>query len=446
MRGINRILSVAWQIFQDPKTIFVSIFIGILVGLFQHDWVVAIAPYNELYSRVLRTWVLPILFLGITMTAIKFVANHTLGERFKAISILLGSSVVLVGVAIHVAGVILTRIARFDTQNLEHFGEMVAQTQSEYAIELPVSGAAPGVFPEHHIIDFILEVIPQNVFAALSYGETIKVVFFAVVVGICIGSLRPQKRSHILTLLQILDELFGRSASWFKVILPLGIGMEVAVIFDQIGWGGLVAMKGFAIAIVTIFALTYLVSFIILWKRSQASLVEVGSAIKSPALFVLATGESLAAIPYTIAALHESLNFDRDTSDLIAPLAISLCRLGSVIYFSVAVLFVAELYNSTLDLGEISIVIVGSILGAIASAEVSDGDGFLALLAPILSILALPFDAVFILLQAVEIAISPFRELCTVLAGMAVAAAIARPETASSGLKVPSSQLERVRG
>ncbi|GEM_PF-5712841 len=423
-----RILHIAAAILQDPKTFFLSMVVGVFIGLLHHDWVVAIAPYSQLYLRILGAWVLPILFLSISLTAIKFIPNHTFWERIKVLGLLLVSSFFIVAIAMEISGKLLDYFAQFTSQNLVKFGEIFSETGLQDTIELPLKHRATDIFPENPLFEYLLGVIPQNIFYALSEGETVQVVFFAFLTGIFMGSLDTERRQIFINLLEGLEKILRLSVSWFQYLLPIAVCFQIATIFDRIGWAGLQAMQGFFIAILSVFFLTYLASILIVWQRSQRSLTEIYLAVKSPALYVLATGESLSAIPNTIKSLHESLHFDRETSNLIAPLAISIFRLGSVIYFSVAVLFVATLYNTNLSLAEVGVVFVGSMVGAIASVEFASGGVFLGLLAPILSALALPFEAVFVLLRAVEVAIAPFRELSTLLTAIAIAAILAQPQ------------------
>ena len=130
-------------------------------------------------------------------------------------------------------------------------------------------------------------------------------------------------------------------------------------------------------------------------------------------MLAFTTQSSLACLPSSIESLTNDLRFKSKSTNLILPLAITLCRFGPIAYFAIATIFVSSLYQSPLGFGDIIILIVASILAGMATSGQS-GILTLTMLSIVLSPLGLPIDAVLVLLIAIDFLINPFRTLTIV--------------------------------
>ena len=180
-----------------------------------------------------------------------------------------------------------------------------------------------------------------------------------------------------------------------------------------------------------IFLLIYIFSTLVIWRSSRTSLKRVLAAVTAPTILAVVTSSSFACLPAAIASLSEELRFDRQTTNLLTPLAITLCRFGSVTYFAAAAVFVVQLYQKALAPGEIVLITLGAILAGMATSGVT-GILTLTMLGLILDPLQLPLDAVLVLFIAIDPLMDPLRTLTIVHTGMAATAAVAKPMT--SGL------------
>ena len=135
--------------------------------------------------------------------------------------------------------------------------------------------------------------------------------------------------------------------------------------------------------------------------------------IKEPLLLAFTTQSSLACLPSAIDSLTNELRFESKSTNVVLPLAITLCRFGPIAYFAIATIFVSSLYQAPLGFGSILILIAGSIFAGMATSGLS-GVLTLTMLSIVLSPLGLPIDAVLVLLIAIDPLINPFRTLTIV--------------------------------
>jgi Na+/H+-dicarboxylate symporter len=98
-----------------------------------------------------------------------------------------------------------------------------------------------------------------------------------------------------------------------------------------------------------------------------------------------------------------------------------------VIYFALATLFVAQLYNKEIGVADWVIVVIGSILAGMSTSGAT-GVLTLTMLDIVLNPLKLPLEAVLVLLIAIDPILDPLRTLGIVHSGMAATALVARQE------------------
>ncbi len=426
-------ISLEWL--RSPWSILVSVVLGVYIGTSLPPVAEAIAPIGTLYLGLLKMCVLPILLSAISNSIGRLMQSHDAKQYVQRILIvfptaMLGMSALAVIIAI------LTGPGRnLSTATLESLGGLV--NQSSIDLEMSLTGPIPVEESGTNIASFLINMVPENIFLALSEGQTLKVLIFAIVFGISLGLIKGTNTEPLFNILDSIYSAFNQVIAWLTYLLPFGLCSLLAVQLSKIGLDVLLSMVSFVVVTLGIFAAVYVMSTIIISWRAQRSLLAVLKAQKDPTILALATTSSLACLPAAIASLHEDLNFDRQTTDLVTPLSITLCRFGSIIYFAAATVFVMQLYQKPLDLGTLIIVIIGSVFAGMATSGVT-GILTLTMLGLVLDPLKLPLDAVLVLFVAIDPIINPFRTLSIVQTGMATTAMIADVHTEPQTTAAPS--------
>jgi Na+/H+-dicarboxylate symporter len=270
--------------------------------------------------------------------------------------------------------------------------------------------------------------VPENIFTALSEGETLKVLVFSIIFGVTLGLIQEPITRPVFEGLESVYKAFNRIIHWMTYMLPLGLCSLLAHQLSQLGLDVIFSMLNFILVAIATFMVIYIISTLAIWYKAKVSLLKVLSAIREPSILALATSSSLACLPSAIASLHEELKFESQATSLVAPLSITIGRFGSVIYFTLASVFVAQLYNTELGLPGLSIIIVGSIFAGMATSGVT-GILTLTMMGLVLEPLKLPLEAVLVLFIAVDPIMDPFRTLGIVHTGMATTALVADLES-----------------
>jgi Na+/H+-dicarboxylate symporter len=315
--------------------------------------------------------------------------------------------------------------ANLDSETLDQLGIAVNQA-SNFDLEVPVNGSF-SLQEEADVgfTSFLFQLVPENIFYALSRGKTLQVVFFTIILGVALGRLARHMDSvgSVLQVLESVYESFKKIIAWLIVFFPFALFSLVATQAAKVGADILVAMAKFTVTVALIYTAIYFLGCFPIWQRSKASFKQVFTALEEPTILALATSNSLASMSVAIRAMTESLHFERSTTDSIIPLAITVGRFGQVTYFAIASIFVVNLYEESMSLPVIAIITFGSIFAGIASSGTT-GIVTLSTLKIVLDPLSLPLEAVLILFIAIDPLMDPLRTLGSLHTGMVVSAMI----------------------
>lgn len=408
------------QWLRSPWAIAISVGLSIYLGTRQPQIAAWIAPIGTLYLGLLKMCVLPILLSAITGSIGKLMNANNAGQSIRRILTIFPLGLLLTsGIAV-IMGAIAQPGKNLPPATLERLGVLINQS----GLDLEISLSEPTPESEGFKVDQIFNsVVPDNIFSALSEGQTLKVLIFSIIFGVALGLVKEPVTATLFDILESIYKACNRLIQGLTLLLPIGLCSLLATQISQLGLDVLLAMIRFVIVAILTFVGIYILSTLLIWRQSRTSLLTVVLKLKEPTLLSLATSSSLACIPSAISTLTDGLRFDRQTTQLVTPLSITLCRFGSVVYFALATMFVAQLYNKELGAIDWAIITVVSILAGMATSGAT-GVLTLTMLDIVLNPLKLPLEAVLILFIAIDPILDPLRTLGIVHTGMAATALI----------------------
>jgi len=385
--------NLSWLL--SPWTILVSMAAGVLIGVLSESTTAVIAPFGNIYLSLLQMCILPILLSAVASSLGGLVrSKRTKGSLKKMMAVFAIGLVVtsLIGV---VGGLVGTPGKGLSQGTQKTLGELVHSAGADLDLEMYFFKDTPDTDHRPRLLDFFQEIIPPNIISSMTNGRNLQVLFFAVTMGIAAGFLPKRKSDVLLNLLEGIYLTFTKVIKWAMYLLPLGLCCLLAQQVSQIGTDILLALAKFV-------------------------LVFSGCCLT---LFIIST----VIIPSALDAMHHGLGFDKTNTNLIVPLGITTCRFGSIVYFAVSTIFVAQLYNVRLDLEGLAIVLIGSILAGMATAGAT-GVLTLSMMLLVFEPLGLPFAAALVLFIAIDPLVDPLRTLMIVYPTCAAAALVSGQE------------------
>jgi proton glutamate symport protein len=427
-------LTALGRFFTNPWTVIASIAVGVAVGMKQRELAAALAPYGELYLALLKMCVLPLMMAALVSSLGRLLYKGHASEY-------LGRLTLVFGVGLLVAALVGIALAAWSGPGRQIDDDTRLQLAQE-VLRAEQSGAGDRVDREREstgLLSFMRSMIPQNVFAAASSGSVLSVVFFCVVAGMALGSLRNDHASAALQVANAAYETMLRVIGWLMYGLPIGLACLVA---DQVSRTGAELLGALGGLVLTLYlgalVMLLLYTVVISWRTGLGPLRAL-AAVRGPLIVALGTSSSFAAIPAALRSVNRELGRSRQGGDLVVPLGITLNPQGNVVHFSISALFVAQLYGQSLGLEQLAVVVVASVLTSIAASG-APGVAALGMLTLVLEPLGLPAAVGIILLTAIDPIIDPVLTAVNVHATCASAAVIAEsedePEEAAPGASV----------
>jgi proton glutamate symport protein len=427
---VRRGFSALGGLLLNPVANFVSLGLAVVFGLFFPEWAKSFGAVGDVYIDLLKMIVLPFLLATITTSIARLFYEDRLTQYLgKVVVTIVGATLFASALGVLMA-LFFEPGKSLGEANMNTMGQLIKQASEQYSIDLEMELFAPFVeVKEPNTFKTLIgTLIPDNIFKALSSGESLKVLIFTIIFGTAIGSLPKRYGDGFLGSMQAIYFASQKIMRWMTVILPIALFAMVSKQIAEVGLEPVQAMAKYTISFSLAALLLLIVSVIILAKRANVSLFEAIKAIREPLLLAIGTRNSLACIPSINRSLVDDLKFEHNMVELVVPLAIALCRIGPAVFFAFSGVFVAQLYNVQLGVAEYSFIVGASVLAAFASTGTT-GIVTITMLSLVCAPLGLPTEAVFALFVAVEPISDVLRTTCIVCGDCAVTAIICDKET-----------------
>ena len=337
---------------------------GTILGLYGGAVVADVMTFiATVYTRLFRFLAVPTIALAITTTLMTVGSQKDTGRIFRrTLTYTLLTTFAAAGVAL----VLYLIIAP---------SNLPAAT---------VSGAASAV-PESvghtSYMDYVLGIVPDNVFRPFIDGNVLSVLLLSVAVGLAIGKMPDNDRKPILVnaLLGLQDLVFILIRGLIRV-LPLGIMAFAAQFATQMSAG--VAMSSLGRYAAVILGGNLLQMFVVLPLFLIVRGINPLRALRQmmPAVVMaLLTKSSAATLPVTMQTAEERMGVDRRVSRFVLPICTTINMNGCAAFILVTSLFVMQNGGMTFSPLMLLLWLVISVFSAIGNAGVPMGCFFLTL-------------------------------------------------------------------
>ncbi|MGI6227361.1 MAG: dicarboxylate/amino acid:cation symporter [Peptococcales bacterium] len=278
---------------------------------------------------------------------------------------------------------------------------------------------------ETTVIDTIVNIVPKNIFAALSNNDLLKIIFFALLLGFALLNM-GEKGQKILNAFKLGQEAMTTLVSIILKFTPIGVFGIMANVVGNIGIEILIpyAKAIVALYLACIFYLVVVQAGIVAGVFGKISPIRFLKEMREPMAFVFATCSSVANIPVNLRAANR-LGVDDDTANFVIPLGAVVNMNGTAIYQAIAVIFTAQIYGIDLTIADQAMVMLTATLAAIGTAGIP-GSG-LVMLTIVLGAAGLPMEGV-ALLAGIDRILNMGRVVPNIVGDTATAVVVARSE------------------
>ena len=385
--------------------ILVAIVVGAAVGHFFPEAAVSLRFVGQIFLRLIRTIVAPLLFATLVV-GIAGHSNLRQVGRMGVKSLVYFEVVTTLALLIGWAAITISRA-----------GEGITLPGSVDASQLPAATSRTWQ-------EIVLHIFPENIAKSVVDGEILQVVVFSVIFGSALAMVGEARRRPLLAFAESLAETMFKFTGIVMLLAPLGVGSAIAYTVGHLGVGVLVNLaKLVATFYVAVAVFVVAVLLPIAWAV-RVPLKRFARAVAEPVSIAFATTSSEAALPRAMEAM-ERLGVPRQIVAFVMPTGYSFNLDGSTLYLSLTALFVAQAAGVELPPGQQLLLLLTLMLTSKGVAGVPRGA--LVILMGTVASFGLPAEPVFMIL-GIDALLDMLRTSVNVLGNCLATVVIARWE------------------
>ncbi|CAM2197064.1 Sodium:dicarboxylate symporter [Paraburkholderia kururiensis] len=399
--------------------------VGGLCGVFAEPAGAFAYFVGELYLCVVNMAAIPLLVVATFFGLRQVIALPRPRTRVGTIMLLALAFVVLSATGGTLAGVLAMPGQHLSAEAHAHLGELVLKNAGAEDVRVALFGQGAGSAGSGtgtSLID-VSDLFPDNFYRVLAQGHPLGILTGTILFGLAFAALSRDQTRMLSNVFEGVYRALETIIAQANLLIPVLVFGVAAHLTSQTQGATLAAMSSFLVC----FALAALVfaglALATIAARAGQSLPQVLSGLKAPLLVGLTSGSATAPIPHTIEAMSERLGFSRGVVELVVPFGSVFVRAGSALYYALAAVFVANLYERPLGAGEIALVCAAAVLAAFVSAGQS-GVAAVGYTGVVLSMLHLPAEAAGVLFVSVDLICEGPRNALSLLAVCTVIALV----------------------
>lgn len=361
--------------------VLIAIAIGILLGHFYPSFAVSLKPLGDGFIKLIKMMIAPVIFCTI-VTGIAGMQDTKKVGRVGLKAILYFEIVTTLALII---GLVVVNILKpgsgmhidpstLDTKSIEGY---VTESKS------------------HGVVDFILNIIPENIISAFANNSLLQVLFFSLLLGIGFSRIGP-KAIPLLKGIQLLETALFSIIKIIMKLAPVGALGAMAFTIGKYGVGSLTSLAQLMLGFyITCIIFIFLVLGGIL-KYNGYNIFRLLKYIKEELLVVLGTSSSEAALPSLMDKL-ENAGCSEPVVGLVVPTGYSFNLDGTSIYLTMAAVFLAQATDTPLNITQQLSLLLVLLLTSKGAAGVT-GSGFITLAATLPAVGHIPLAAIALIL------------------------------------------------
>ncbi|MBL4888296.1 MAG: dicarboxylate/amino acid:cation symporter [Flavobacteriaceae bacterium] len=398
-------IELHWQI-------LIAIILAIVFGLFFADYVLYVSWMGELFMKSLKMIVAPLILTSIASGVANIGSGGNLGKLgFKTISYYLLTS-------------------------------MLAITTGLFMVNLiqPGTGADLGLVQEVEGLsvatesfgDTLINIIPENIFEAFANNQMLSIIFFALLVGFFITSLKEKNKTFLLNTVNSGFELMMKITTFIIMFTPYGVfGIIAVTVAEQsedtaalIGISKRLGLYMITVLLALIIHALIVLPLILKFLAKVKPQLHLKS-MSIPLLTAFSTSSSSATLPLTMEAIENKAGVSNKITSFVLPLGATINMDGTALYECIAAMFIAQAYGIELSFIEQIFVVATSLLASIGAAGIPMAG--LVMISVVLTAVGLPLEGIGLIL-AVDRILDMFRTAVNVWSDSCGSVLIAKSE------------------
>ena len=280
-------------------------------------------------------------------------------------------------------------------------------------------------------LDFLVDMVPDNAFSALSNNKLmLQVIFLAMFLGISLLLVGEKSAKPLKDFFDSLNDVVLKMVDLIMLTAPFAVFALLANVVVSSGdpelLYALLFYSGVVVSGLLLMVCFYLTLVTVIAKRNPFWFLK---QISPAQLLAFSTSSSAATLPVTMERVEEHLGVDKEVSSFVLPVGATINMDGTSLYQAVAAVFIAQALDFDLTFANQLMIVLTALLASIGSAAVP-GAG-MVMLVIVLESVGFPADKLAIglaLIFAVDRPLDMCRTMVNVTGDATVSMIVAKLE------------------
>ncbi len=373
--------------------VLIAIITGVLVGIYMPSFALRLEPLSKYFISIIKIFTFPIIFLTVTL-GISSMGDLKKVGRIGLKSLVYFEIVSTLSLAIGVIVALWLKPGSISKEGIQ------MQDPSKYTAS-----------PNFHI------------WSIIKSNANLQILVLAIIVGLILNFLN-KKEKYIHALGRVTHYVFI-GLKYVMYLAPIAAFGGMAFAVGKYGLASLIPLGKLMGTMYLTMALFIFLILGLLLKYYNLSIWQLIKNIKEELLIVFATSSSEPAMPSLMNKL-EKMGCSKSVVGLVVPTGYSFNLDGTSIYLSMAVIFIAQLYNVQLSTAELVTMIFILMLTSKGAAGVT-GSGFIVLASTLATLQKIPIEGLAFLL-GIDKFMSEARAITNIIGNSAATIFIAKTE------------------
>lgn len=402
-----------------------GVVLGLAANLLEIGWLVgtlgAIEPVGTAFIRLITMVVVPLVAASLLIGTASLGDLRKLGRiGGKTVAYYMCTTAIAVTIGLVLSNLVLPG-SRVDPTTRD---ELSAAFAGEAEEKMTMAAESPPIG------EVLLEMIPQNPFAAAAEMDLLPLIVFTILLGAAITQVSDERRLAVLRVAEGVNDAVMVLIDWIMMLAPYAVFALIASVVARFGLDLLQSLLFYALTVVAGLLLhalgTYMFVVRFLVKMKPTDFVR--RIAKAP-LVAFSTSSSNATLPVTMETAEEDLGVSSSVSSFVLPLGATINMDGTALYQAVAAMFIAQIYALPMGIeGQLTIVLTATLASVGAAGVPSAGIIILILVLQSVGIGGAEAAAGIALILGVDRILDMLRTAVNVTGDLTAASFVARTE------------------
>lgn len=359
-----------WNKIKLHNKILIGLILGILFGLiFQakpgNEKSVSIPiylkPIGIIFIKLLSFIAIPLVISSL------FVGSASLGD-IKKIARIGMKTIIYFTVTTAIAIIIGLALANFIKPGYRLTPESKERLVKQYSANLKTIKEKA---IKLNFSDFLLNLIPSNIFDALSRGNMLQIIFASIFLGILSTLINKEKSAILLNFFDSFTEILIKAVDVIMKLAPYAVFILIAAVISEFGYGIIKTLIWYVITVILGLIIFLVIVYSALLKIfTKMPIKKFFKGIREAQLVAFSTSSSAATLPINMECCQKNLGVPKEIVSFVLPLGATINMNGTALYQGVSALFISQIYMQGLTIWDQLIIILTATLAAIGTAPI----------------------------------------------------------------------------